>query len=159
MNEFTIGSIASASLVGLALSCFFYMWGGRSGKWRRRYISSFILALTVWLSSLALGNFDFRLLGIYPILIVAFSMGYSGNNLSTFGKVIKRSIYALGVVGAGGLCAYVFGGNAVWVLPVHLLVGAGSIYLGVKNPIQAASEEVFCAASLNLGLLMYAFSA
>lgn len=157
MSEFSIGSIASASLVGLALASWLYMAGGRSGKWKRRFVASFILALTVWLSSIALGNFDWKLLGIYPLLIAGFSLGYGGDTLGI--KILRRSIYALGVVGSGVACAFILGGNAFWVLPVHVLLGVGSVCLGVKNPLHAASEETFVCASLNLGLLMYAFCA
>jgi hypothetical protein len=39
----------------------------------------------------------------------------------------------------------------------HVGVGMWSIWLGVKNPIEASAEEVFICALLNIGLMMYGF--
>lgn len=74
-------------------------------------------------------------------------------------KIIKRTIFALAVISAGLICCFSMGGNAWAVFPLHVFIGMGSVYLGVTNPIQAASEEVFVCALLNICLMMYPFIA
>jgi len=72
-------------------------------------------------------------------------------------KIIRRSVYALGVLSAGLVMAIALGGNAWIVFVPHVGVGLWSIWLGTKNPIESAAEEVFICALLNIGLMMYAF--
>lgn len=155
MDEYLTLWTAFGSLIGLSLACLLYSLGGRSGKWKRRFIASLILATTVNIASLVMGRFSFWLFLAYPSLIAGFSMGYGANTL--IWKVIRRTIYALGVIASGLIFCLVFGGKAWWVLPVHAGVGLFSIYLGVRNPVYAAAEEVFVCALLNIGLCMYPF--
>ena len=155
MDEYLILYTAAGSMLGLTLSTFLYALGGREGKWKRRFIASLILAITVNVASWIMGRFSFWLFLAFPVLIAAFSMGYGADTLIM--KVIRRAIYALGVCATGLIFCLVFGGNAWWVLPVHVGVGLFSIYLGVRNPIYAAAEEVFVCALLNIGLCMYPF--
>lgn len=156
MTEFSIGLMASLTVLGMVLSCFFYMWGGRSGKWKRRFIGSFILALTVNLASYAMDNWNPWFLIIWPILIIAFSKGYGGEILSE--KLIRRTIYCLGVVSAALPFCIILGGQTWFILIPHAGLGAWSIYLGIKNPVHAAAEEVFVCGVLNFGLCMYPFT-
>jgi hypothetical protein len=155
MSEYTILYVAFGSMIGLSLACLLYALGGRSGKWKRRFMASFILATTVNIASLIMQRWSFWLLGIYPLLIAGFSLGYGANSM--IGKVIRRSIYALGVCACGGLFWSIFGYKMLWVAIPHIGVGLFSIYLGVRNPIYAAAEEVFVCALLNIGLCMYPF--
>jgi hypothetical protein len=155
MSEYTILYTAFGSMIGLSLACLLYALGGRDGKWKRRFIASLILAITVNLASLVMGVFSFWLFLAFPSLIVGFSMGYGADTLMA--KIIRRSIYALSVIASGLIFCLVFGGNAWWVLPVHIGVGLFSIYLGVRNPLVAAAEEVFVCALLNIGLCAYPF--
>ena len=155
MDEYTIVYLAFGSLIGLALSCLLYALGGRSGKWKRRFIASFILATTVNLVSWGMGVWSLWLLGIVPILIAGFSLGYGAD--STVSKVIRRSIYALAIVAAGGLFWPIFGTKTLWVFIPHIGIGLFSIYMGVRNPVAAAAEEVFICAMLNLGICIYPF--
>ncbi len=155
MNEYTILYTAFGTLIGLALASLLYSLGGRSGKWKRRFIASFILAITVNIASLVMGRFSFWLFLAFPALIAGFSMGYGADTL--MGKILRRSIYAVSVIASGLIFCFVFGGNAWWVLPVHIGVGLFSIYLGVRNPVYAAAEEVFVCALLNIGLCIYPF--
>lgn len=155
MSEYKILYVAFGSLIGLSLSCLLYSLGGREGKWKRRFIASLILAITVSVASLVMGKFNFWLLLIYPALIAGFSMGYGADTF--WGKIIRRTLYALSVIASGLVFCFTFGGNTWWVLPVHAGVGLFSIYLGVKNPMAAASEEIFVCALLNIGLCMYPF--
>lgn len=157
MTEFNIGTLAVLSLFGLVTGSFFYMWGGRTNKWLRRVIGSVVIASTVIIMLVVFQRFQWIHLLIYPMLFIGFSLGYSGGSVKT--KLISRSIYALGVCSSGVLLAYTLGGNAWLILPIHLGVGAWSIWLGIKNPVHASSEEVFICVLLNIGLLMYPFIA
>ena len=72
-------------------------------------------------------------------------------------KVIRRSIYAVGVCGAGLIYCLTFNGNAWLIFPLHIGVGIWSVWLGVKNPLHAKAEEFFISMLLNIGLIMYPF--
>lgn len=155
MNEYTILYTAFGSMIGLSLACLLYALGGREGKWKRRFIASLILSITLNLAALVMGRFSLWLLLAFPALITGFSMGYGADTL--IGKLIRRSIYAVSVIASGLIFCFTFGGVAWWVLPVHVGVGLFSIYLGVRNPVYAAAEEVFVCALLNIGLCIYPF--
>lgn len=146
-----------AGIAGLILvaASFMYSWGGRSGKWKRRFIGSAILAagvngLCVWR-----GIWSPYMLIVLPCLIGGFSLGYGADTLG--GKILRRSIYCLGVLMSGVVMAVVLGGHAYWVLIPHVGIGAFSIYMGSRNPIYASSEEFFICMMLNMGLLMFPF--
>lgn len=156
MNEYVIGYTAVGALVGMALACLFYMLGGRSGKWKRRFVGSLILATTLCICAYIMHKFSWWLALTYPTLAIGFSFGYGAND-TTMHKIERRLIYALAVTLSGVVCSIVMQGNAWMVLVPHVGIGLWSIWLGVKNPIQAASEEVFVCALLNLGLMMYPF--
>lgn len=155
MNEYTIGYTAVGSLIGLALGCLFYMLGGRDGKWKRRFIGSAVISTTVVVCAIIMDKFNWWLPLTYPCLAIGFSLGYGADIL--WQKIVKRTIFALAVMTAGLVCAFSMGGNAWLVLPFQVGVGLWSVYLGVKNPVQAAAEEVFVCASLNLGLMAFPF--
>lgn len=155
MNEYDIGHLAVGGLFGVSLACLLYMYGGRKYKIIRRLGSAVVLTTTVCLLTLAMGKFNWWLLGILPLLFGGFSMGYGGDSI--YIKLTRRFLYTVGVLSSGLLICIVLGGNAWFVLPAHVLMGILSIYLGIKNPIHAASEEVFICAMLNLGLVMYPF--
>lgn len=155
MTEMTIGTLATAALGGLIVGCYLYMRGGRSGKWQRRYVGSLAIALTTWLTSYFLGVFEYWHLLVYPALVVGFSFGYGGD--TTVKKVIRRTVFAVSVLSAGLVYTLTLGGNAWLVFPLHVGVGVWSIWMGIKNPIHAAAEEVVVCALLNLGLILYPF--
>lgn len=155
MTEFGIGLVAAADVAGLSLACFLWMWGGRERKWIRRILGSLALAGTVNGSAWMLGVWDFRLILVLPALILGSSMGYGGETEAE--KVLKRSLFACGMVLSGVLCTWILGGMAWSILILHAGVAAWTIWLGVKNPLHAAAEEVFVCLLLNTGLLMYPF--
>jgi len=155
MSEFGIGTLASLSLVGLATGCFLYMRGGRRQKYMRRFVGSLVIAGTSITMSVLMKRFSPWLFLSYPVIAGGMTLGYGANEL--FPKILKRSLFAAGVVSAGLVYCFVFGGNAWWVLLPHVGVAAWSICLGVKNPLHAAAEECFICALLNLGLMMYPF--
>ena len=141
--------------MGLVLASYFYADGGRSGKWRRRFLASFILALTVNLLCVFRGIWHWGFLLIFPLLSVSFHLGYGADE--TWMKIIRRSIYALGVLASGAIFVLIFGKSAVWIFLPHAGIGAWSIYMGVKNPLEAAVEEFLICMMLNLGLIAYPF--
>ena len=156
MNEYTLIYQFMGALAGLFLASFLYSLGGRSGKWKRRVLASFVLAMTVNVISAIRGMWSPWFLIIFPTLFGGFSVGYGADFLAD--KLIKRTFYALAVIFSGLVLAFVIGGNAWWVLVFHGLVGASSIYLGVKNPLPAAIEEILVCLVLNLGLICYPFT-
>lgn len=72
-------------------------------------------------------------------------------------KILRRSLYALGVMSSGLLCAFIIGHGAWIMLFVHIGVGAFSILLGTKNILPASVEEPLICVLLNLGLICYPF--
>lgn len=155
MNEYLITYQAFGAMAGLSIATLLYSLGGRSGKWKRRFIASFVLAATVNILFLVREAWNPWYLAVWPCLIAGFSLGYGAD---TFGeKVVRRSVYASAILTAGVVCAVVLGGNAWWVMIPHAGIGALSIFLGVKNILPAAAEEVFICALLNIGLIMYPF--
>ena len=157
MNEMTTVYQATLAMLGLTAACFMYSWGGRSGKWKRRFIGSFILAATVNGLCAWRGVWNPWIMATFPLLVFGFSMGYGDKGIGGYYKFIRRFIYAACVLLSGVLMASVLGGNAWFVLIPHVGVGIWSVYLGAKNPIEAAAEEVFICALLNIGLVMYPF--
>ena len=155
MSEMSIGTLATIAIVGLALMCFMYMWGGRSGKWKRRFVGAFIGCVLVNALMVIRGLWSPWFLTLFPALSIGFHLGYGAE--IPIVKVLKRTIYCLTICGSGLICALVLGGNAWLVLPLHVGVGLWSIWLGVKNPIEAAAEETFVCLLLNAGLIMYPF--
>lgn len=153
MNEYVTMFQATGALTGGVIASLFYSWGGRSGKWRRRFVASFILASTVNIICALRGIWSPWLLAIYFPLMGGFSLGYGADMFHM--KFIKRTIYASAVCMAGMICAIVLNAWAVFI--PHVGIAAWSIYMGLKNPIEAAAEETFICMILNLGLLMYPF--
>jgi len=72
-------------------------------------------------------------------------------------KIFRRTLYALTVCSSGLLFCLSVGGNTWLLLPLHLGVGAWSIWLGIRNPIHAAAEEGLVCVLLCLGLISYPF--
>ena len=155
MDEYLIvWQATSAGLALVAASCL-YSLGGRSGKWKRRFVASFVLASAITGIALWRGIFDWWFLLTYPILSIGFLLGYGAD--STGIKILKRTIYAVTVISAGLVFCFVLGGKTWLVLIPHAGIGLWSVFMGVKNPIAAAAEEFFICMILNIGLMMYLF--
>lgn len=148
---------ATLALLCLTIGCFFYSWGGRSGKWKRRFVGSFIMACGVNGLCAWRGIWNPWLLTVYPALVLGFSMGYGDKGVGGYIKFIRRFIYALGVLSSGLVMSLTLGGNSWGVFVPHVAVGLWSIWLGYKNPIEAAAEEIFVCALLCLLLFAYPF--
>ncbi len=143
------------SIFGLAIGCILYSMGGYSGKWKRRFVGSFIIAATFNGVCAWRGLWSPWLLLSFPVLIGSFCLPYGAEALLP--KIIKRTTVVLAVICSGLAFCLLHGGNAWWVLVPHVGVGLWSVYLGVKNPIQARAEEGFICLFLCSGLLMYPF--
>lgn len=155
MSEYQIGHLATFGLLGVTLASWLYMLGGRSDKIIRRLGGAFVLAATANALSKLMGYWSPWQLLILPALFGGFSLGYDGESLRM--KVVKRFFYATAICSSGLILCLTIGGKAWLVLPVHMGVGVWSVWLGVKNPLKAAAEEVFVCALLNIGLMMYLF--
>jgi len=156
MNEYLIGYTAAGSIITLGIGSVFYMMGGRAKKWLRRYIASLLQALNCNICSLIMGTWSFPLLLIYPLLIGGFSLGYGGEEFWT--KFWRRLVFCLAQVCVALVFCLRYGGACWLILPVHLAVSLCSIYLGIRNPIHAAAEEVFVFVTNNLMLCAYPFA-
>lgn len=155
-EEIIIWQFAVAGL-GLLIGSVLYSFGGYRGKWKRRFVGSFILAATFNGVCYWRGGWLWSpwLLTSFPLLIGSFCLPYGAH--STFPKIIKRTSVVLACVTSGLAFCILNGGNAWWVFVPHLGIGLWSVYLGVKNPIQARAEEGFVCMLLCMGLMMYPF--
>lgn len=155
MNETVVTYQASLGLLGIALGCLFYSLGGRQGKWKRRFIATLIISGTVNGLCLWRGLWSPYHLIMYPLLIGATSLGYGADDFGA--KVLRRSLYALAFLMSGLLMAITLGGGAWFVFALHFGVAVWSIFLGIKNPVYAAAEEVFVCLFLTAPLVIYPF--
>ena len=156
MNEYLIGFTAVGALFGLTFGCLFYMLGGRSRKWLRRWIASLVIAATVNVASVIMGIWSWWLLGIYPLLIISFSFGYGADGFWT--KFARRLIYCFANITSGLIFCFRYGGNMWWIFIPHIGVAMWSVWFGIKNPDHAPAEETFICALLNLMLVAYPFA-
>lgn len=156
MTEFIIGTIPLAGWTLQGVGNWLYMVGGRSNKWIRRFIGSLVCSSAVCAEALFLKVFSFFMLIDYPLCILSFCLGYGSDKLPT--KIAKRSLVVGCSLLSGVLFCLIIGGKAWLLLPLHAVIGAGSIYLGVVNPVQAAAEEFFVCALLRTCNLMYVFA-
>jgi len=153
VTETHLGTLSFVGSLFIALGSYFYMLGGRNGKWKRRFIGSFIVCSAIWLVSVLLGNFSWWLTALYPLCIGSFVLGYGSD--TTGGKILKRSIVVSASLVSGLLLAFIF--NKWSVVPIEVVIASVTVYLGVRNPIQAAPEEFFVCMCLWLPKLMYLF--
>lgn len=148
MSEFNLGTLAVIALGICVVDCFFWMWGGRSGKWKRRFIGAGIQTLGINILAVITGTWVWQFLLSLGPEIGSRSMGYGGDTTSE--KILRRSVFALGSLGVGAILAWGVGfhSKAVWLLVGQGIASGVSIILGVKNPFPAAVEEVFVCISL-----------
>jgi hypothetical protein len=122
-----------------------YMWGGTAGfgKFWRRFIASFILAVAANMIAFYLNSWCVQYLCFWPALIVGFSLPYGGS--SVMEKVVKRTVFALGVLSccALGLWAVGFSVSGWVVMTLAVITGLTSVALGVLNPFSNAPLEQF----------------
>jgi len=120
-----------------------YQLGGISNKWIRRYVASFVLALSANLMAIFLVCWTWQYILMWPCLIAGFSLGYGGDE--TWYKILRRTVYALGVLTAcfAGLWATGFTSSGWVIIGLSVLTGLTSVVLGVINPFNSARLEEF----------------
>jgi hypothetical protein len=157
MKEILLTHLTALSGLGLVISAWLWSYGGRDGTplGIRRYGSTLILAITLTATLLLRNLWNWYFLLLYPSLIVGTIFGYGGEKLIE--KIIRRSVFALSCLLPGLLFCLILQGNSWSILPLHVGVGLWSIYIGIRNPIIASSEEFFVCNLLYLGLIMYPF--
>jgi len=157
MSEMTELIQVSIGGVGLLIASILYSFGGRAGtsKLWRRLGSALVLGATVNALFAVRGLWEWAFLSIPLMLFGGYSLGYGADYVLQ--KIAKRAIYAAAIIFSGVVICFIIGGKAWWVLIPHTGVGAFSIYLGVKNPISATTEEFFVCLLLGAGLIMYPF--
>lgn len=156
MTEFIIGTIPLAGWILQGAGNWLYMIGGRSRKWIRRFVGALLCSSAVCAEALLLHVFNPWMLIDYPLAVMSFHLGYGSERLKT--KIAKRSLVVAASLLSGVLFCLIIGGKAWLILPLHAFIAAGSIYLGVVNPIQAAAEEFFVCALLRICNIMYPFA-
>ena len=148
---------ATAGLAGATTASMMYGLGGRSDKWKRRWVAGFILAATVNGLCLWTSKWNPWMLVTFPVIVAGLHLGYSDKNKGGWVKFGRRLIYALGNVTAGLLMAVILGGHAWSILVIHVGVAVWSVWLGYRNNLWAAAEEVFICMLLNIMLVAYPF--
>jgi len=143
--------------MGLAIMALLYMLGGREGKWKRRFVGAFVQAVNSNVCFAIMQLWNWWLLLTWPIVSIGLHFGYGGS--TTGAKLIRRTIYCAANLAVAGLFIWQYGPKMLWVFIPNVGVAAWSIYMGVKNPIYAAAEEVFVCALLYLMTNAYPFVA
>jgi hypothetical protein len=131
------------------------MLGGRRNKWLRRFIAPLFQETSTNICSTIMGIWNAWLLITYVLVAIGLSFGYGGDTLGK--KAIRRTIYCIANLAVGGLFIWLYGPKMFWVFIPNAGVAAWSIYMGIKNPIYAAAEEVFVCALLYLMTGAYPF--
>ena len=135
-NIWLIGILGGMAFV----ANFLYAVGGTEGfgKYWRRFIGATILGLSPSLGAVLTGVFDWRYLSVIPCLIVGFSLPYGSE--TTISKIIKRTVFALGVCSACfvGLWITGFSVSGWIVFGLSVTTALTSVALGVLNPFNNA---------------------
>jgi hypothetical protein len=123
-------------------------FGKRGYLWIRRYLSSFILALSANVIALNLGAWNWKYIMMFPALFLGFSFPYSSK--SFWIKIIKRTFFAFGVLSASfvGFWASGFSQEGLIIMFCAVVTGLCSILLGVFNPYVNAPLEQFLICQL-----------
>jgi len=146
------GLVAFGGFASL-ISSVLYMWGGTEmswggKKWLRRYLGSFVLAVAASVTAVVLAKWDWRYLLMYPCLFGGFSLGYGAP--TTAGKILRRTLFALGVLTACIVGAWIAGWTvaAYMVLGISFSIGLASVLLGTFNPFKNAPLEQYIICQL-----------
>lgn len=131
--------LVSFDIAIIAVSAILYMLGGTAmsfggQKWIRRFLASFLLAVAVNVTALVIGKWTWQYTLTWPALIFGFSLGYGADRFFT--KIVRRSVYALGVISASVFCLWAINWSimGIGILICQVVLGGISVFLGVKNP-------------------------
>ena len=127
-----------------------YMWGGTVGfgLWWRRFAGSAVLASAASIVAIALGVWTWQYLLFYPFLILGFSLGYGGDDITM--KIMKRLLFAFGVLLSCVVGLFITGFSVAGYVVAWLafLTGLTSVVLGVWNPFKSATLEQFIISQI-----------
>jgi hypothetical protein len=161
MSEMTLGTLAVIALAICVLDCFFWMYGGRedTSKGWRRYIGAIVQTIGLNGIALIVGTWVWQYAASMIGEFISRSLGYGGD--TTGEKIMRRTVFALGSLGAGAVLAWGLGfsGKALTVLVCQAVASVVSIILGIYNPVPAAVEETFVCMSLKYCNYLYIFVA
>lgn len=148
MSETNIGILAVIGLGICVVDSLLWMLGGRSGKWKRRYIGSALQTLGINILSIFAGTWVWQFVVSVIPEVGSRTLGYGGDTTSE--KIMRRTVFALGSLVVGVCLAWGcgFNGNSITLLICQAVASIVSIILGVKNPLPAAVEETFVCFSL-----------
>jgi len=158
MNETMLGLVPVVGSLFVIIGAVFYMLGGRSNKFLRRFIGSLFCATAPWITALVLGVFNVGQLLIYPLTALYFSLGYDGGSPSRI-KVLKRVLIVVCSLLTGLVFCLTVGGKSWLLLPVQFVIAVPTVWLGTKSILPAAVEEFFICLLLNECLIFYPFVA
>lgn len=149
----SIWLVCGGGLAAFIANCLYAIGGtdmtGKGGwKWLRRFVASFILALAANLIAAFVQVWHWQYILFMPILSIGFSLGYGADTVA--GRVLKRSICAVAIVSCCVVGAWVheFSGLSLIVAGLSVLIGAGSVVLGVLNPFNNAPAEQFLVCQI-----------
>ena len=138
MNEVTLQWIQVLKLVTLGFYASLYAFGGMSGKWKRRWVAPFVLVVGICSLSLWSGTFSWWFVGMFPLLMLALSMGYGSSDLWV--KILKRSYVGLALATAALPVAIGTGSWGLLILHAGLCITV-SVSLGVWYITSSARAE------------------
>lgn len=138
MDEYLLQWFSFFKIVYVAIFALLYGLGGIRHKEIRRWAGSFFLTVGIVVFSLWLKTYNMWLLGYWPLLASALSIGYGADDLKT--KLIKRSRYGAACGFASIPIAIVTGQWVMFALHIFLCVFISTLW-GTLNMKDARHEE------------------
>ena len=142
MSEYHVGWVATGRLLLVVAFATLYWLGGRRHKWLRRYVGGIGFPLgVIALASTRVPLYICLLTTLsYPLFL---SFGYG--SLTRNHAWIRRFIFGTGLALAALPFAVVLHTWEMWAAQLGLSWLA-SLWLGLRNPVDAAEEETLIAA-------------
>jgi len=155
-DELWIGTSFVLSLIPFIVYVYCYMAGGRSGKWKRRYVGPIFLSLSILTANLLLGRpFMWEALLIYPLYVYNLSLGYGHrSNIWYRTSWFRRANYVLTNFTIGVLFFFLIDTDP-WILAVHFSLCVVQYITGTKGILIAAIEEAMLAILMGVPMYLY----
>lgn len=155
MTENTLQLISCIKLAAIAGYAALWGYGGLKWKPLRRVFGSFLLLITIVLTSLLIKHFSWFYLLVLPLLVGATSIGYGEN--SALIKVLKNKIlvrFVCGLLYSISFLPIVIIQNCWEFFAFHILLcTVTSAWLGTRNFTKSARfEESIIGGTVGLGI-------